>query len=234
MISDVVRISGFSPRQISGLAVWYDCMDRSTIFTGTFANRLTSTTIASDGDLVCRIQDKSGNGRHSTCVSDGDRGALSSSGINNKRCLTLGSYNSFINSTNPCTWYVVHKGNGTLVDTRLVSNQAVNGIRLGYSSFSAWNLSFVREGIAWTNSGFSPGTTSRLYRVVFSGGVSTFHTLETGTATLRQSIALSGSVGSFGEVNLPGFLGEMILFQKNLTTFEDSLVTQYLRMKWGF
>ena len=50
---------GFSPDDISGLELWYDSSDITTLWTddGT-------TQVSSDGDLIYRWDDKSGNGGH--------------------------------------------------------------------------------------------------------------------------------------------------------------------------
>jgi hypothetical protein len=57
-----------SPAQITGLQLWLDASDSSTLFNATTGGSL----VASDG-AVARLEDKSGNGRHATQATSGNR-----------------------------------------------------------------------------------------------------------------------------------------------------------------
>jgi hypothetical protein len=216
---------GFTAHAIPGLAQWLDAADASTITLDGSSN-------------ISEIRDKSGFGLHGT-QSDGSRRPSYPANVQNglpgvlfdsvDDALTLAGP-----STNPATTFIVHRWNGGLKDSRLASNRAVNGMSLGINASSGWNLSFVREGIAWTNSGFSPGSgTNRIYRISHASGTSAFWTWTGGTETQRQSVSLSGNIATSEGISYPGHLFEMIRYNATLTTEQANSVYAYLSAKWA-
>jgi hypothetical protein len=77
--------SGFTPRSVSGLALWLDASDAATLFRDAAA-----TTPATDAsDPVGAWLDKSGNARHLTQETSGSRPTFLPTGISSKPCLNF-------------------------------------------------------------------------------------------------------------------------------------------------
>lgn len=215
----------FSPTSIADLAMWLDASD--------------ATTITLDGsNNVEQWRDKSGFARHANQGDAARRPSYPSNVQNSLPGLLFDSTDDdmtgYANAASASTWFLVHRWNGSTRDTRFVSNQAASGVGLGLSASSSNTLSFVREGVAWTTSGFSPGNgTNRIYRVLFSGTTSTYWTWTGGTETQRQTLALGGTVGSPPGFGFPGHHFERILYHRALTTDEINQVYTYLSSKWG-
>lgn len=215
----------FSPLDIPDYAQWLDAAD--------------SSTFTVDGSTnVEQWRDKSGFGRHVSQDDAAKRPSYVSNVQNGLPGVLIDSTDDklagYTNTVNPCTWFIVHRWNGSTRDTRLATNVGVNQVGLGLSSNSANNLSFVREGVAWTNSGFSPGNgTNRIYRVAFANPNSTYWTWTGGTETQRQTLALTGSSGGTTGFDFPGHHFERILYHRALTTDEINQVYAYLSAKWG-
>jgi hypothetical protein len=77
--------SGFNPRQISGLALWLDASDSSTLFQNSDGTAPATAT----SDPVGYWGDKSGNGRHLTQGIAASRPTLNLTGISSKPCLNF-------------------------------------------------------------------------------------------------------------------------------------------------
>lgn len=60
---------GFSPRNITGLQLWIDFSDMARIFT----DAAKTTPVATDGDVIGAIEDKSGNGNDATQTDAGEK-----------------------------------------------------------------------------------------------------------------------------------------------------------------
>ena len=228
-------LAPFTPMDIGGLSMWLDGSEPTTFFTGTYADRLTATANPTTNlDPLCRWEDKSGNANHWTCAADATRPTYAlSATLNGLTGCNLGVWSRPSLAAGAKTWFLVHKHNGTQADTRLCTN-IDNYVGLGFFSASGWNLSFIRDNITWTNSGFSTGTAARVYRVLFSGGSSTFWTASSGTETQRQTIALSGSAPPApSDINFPGQLYEVLVYGAALSAPEIASVHAYLTAKWG-
>lgn len=83
VVSDEVSIeaSGWTPAQLftSGQeGAWYDFSDLTTLFTDTDG----TTNVTADGDLVARIEDKSGNGHHLIQSTPTSRATYRTNGTN--------------------------------------------------------------------------------------------------------------------------------------------------------
>ena len=89
--------SVFTPNLISGLQLWLDASDSSTIFDATAGGNLVTT----DGSAVARWADKSGNNRHATQTTANARPLLMTggNGINSKSILSFDGTNDFFTSS---------------------------------------------------------------------------------------------------------------------------------------
>jgi hypothetical protein len=166
----------FQPTSVSGCQLWLDASDANTLYDATSGGSL----VAADGS-VARWEDKSGNVRHATQSTSGNRPARKTS-VRNSRdvlrfdgsndCLTIaGSASSmkFLHSTNS-TLFVVVKA-GTTSDP---------GVLMGILGSNA---------VASANNGFclfyddrSPTLNDQMRWLVTRGTVGTFVCNETGSA----------------------------------------------------
>jgi hypothetical protein len=87
--------AAFEPDNVSGLRLWLDGADQSTLFSNT-----AGTTPITDGGSVARWNDKSGQGNHatdSTAGTSNDRPIWDADGLNNKGVLVFDGVNDGIN-----------------------------------------------------------------------------------------------------------------------------------------
>jgi len=223
------------PTDIPGLLAWWDSSDVSTLFTGTYADRLISTANPTTNlDPLCRQEDKSGNANNLTCAADATRPTYNTVGtLNGLSGVTIGVWGRPALASTAKTWFQVHRYSGATVDTRL-NTDSTSKTSLGIGSPTSWRLSFVREGTAWIDSGFTQGTSARIYRTEYvSGGNSTFWTAVSGVETQRQTTALLGSGSPAIVINFPGDLFETLVYGRTLTAPEVTAVHAYLTAKWG-
>lgn len=215
----------FTPASLPDLAMWLDADDAGTI--------------TLDGsNNVSQWNDKSGFGRHVSQATVTLRPSYAANSQNGRPGVLFDSTDDrlagFTNDVNPCTWFIVHRLASTTRDSRLASNAGVNQVGLGiHPTLSGNNLSFVREGVAWTNSGFNPGASTRIYRVSYDNPNSTYWTWTGGTETQRQTLALVGTGGGETGFNIPGHVFERILYHRTLTADEIAKIYAYLSEKWG-
>jgi len=87
----------FAPTDISGLQLWLDASDASTLYNATAGGSLVTT----DGSAVARWADKSGNNRHATQATANARPLLKTgaNGINSKTVLSFDGSNDFLTSS---------------------------------------------------------------------------------------------------------------------------------------
>ena len=239
MIRDIVsRSSDFTPKDLSGLAMWLDGSDRYTLFTGTYADRLTTTTNpSSDGDLLCRWEDKSGNLRHAYAFSDGTRAMFESADKLNGRTGTRLSGSRWDRPafpSGPKTWFLVHKYDGGTPLYGAVCNNQETYMGLAISASTSYRVSFVRDNQAWVDSGFTQGTSPRVYMVNYTSLASRFWTIADKVSTLRQevfSFGVAPAGASF--ISIPGRLYEVVAFNRNLSSQEILLMSTYINKKWN-
>jgi hypothetical protein len=89
--------SVWTPNLISGLQLWLDASDTSTLYDATAGGSLVTT----DGSAVARWNDKSGNNRHATQATSNARPLLKTgaNGINSKTVLSFDGSNDFLTSS---------------------------------------------------------------------------------------------------------------------------------------
>jgi hypothetical protein len=97
ILGEVASAPVFTPTSISGLQLWLDASDSSTLFNATAGGSLVTT----DGSAVARWADKSGNNRHATQATANARPLLRTggNGINSKTVLSFDGSNDFLTSS---------------------------------------------------------------------------------------------------------------------------------------
>jgi hypothetical protein len=222
---------------VSGAALWLDASQQNTIFTDAG-----TTPVTTSGQSVYQWNDLSGNNRHAVQATSGNRPtwvppASGQNGLGAVGCSTSLEtrivYSSV--SSSDKTIFIVHKGvASSLTDTRLFTVNADYKVSIGSTSTT---LSFVRELIAWTNSGFSKVYNPTLFNLTYTN-TPTFSAVlsksETSGSTAIQTIASTGGGSGYPDyLSQSGDYYEVVLFTRTLTTTEISAMNNYLRSKWG-
>ena len=222
---------------VSGAALWLDASQQDTIFTDAG-----TTPVTTSGQSIYQWNDLSGNNRHAVQATSGNRPtwvppASGQNGLGAVRCSTSLEtrivYSSV--SSSDKTIFIVHKGvASSLTDTRLFTVNADYKVSIGSTSTT---LSFVRELIAWTNSGFSKVYNPTLFNLTYTN-TPTFSAVlsksETSGSTAIQTIASTGGGSGYPDyLSQSGDYYEVVLFTRTLTTTEISAMNNYLRSKWG-
>lgn len=247
------RSTGFSPRNLSGLALWLD---------PTVASSLTiSTGVQTWADL-------SGNGRNftqsvgnnqPTLTTIGGKTALNFNGTSHHLLTT----STLFTGNSSFTFFQVFEGtfpgNGTALFTHRTGEGGAdtNDITVGLSANngSNWLFGTLRTRVSTSRSGAVANTDQRFDSVDASGIgavslVGTFSASPTSTAWFKGTAAPS-SAGTSGLTSVNGMslgcrnnatrdlfyvgkMGEIIAYDRILTTSERRRVESYLARKWGY
>jgi hypothetical protein len=131
-----------SPADISGLQLWLDAADPAVLFDATSSGSL----VAADG-AVARWQDKSGNNRHATQSTSGNRPLRKAAVQNGKDCLRFDGANNFftvsgtqaafkfLHDGTQCTVYWVAKFGNTFdpnAQHAVLNTGGASGYEIGY------------------------------------------------------------------------------------------------------
>lgn len=231
--------SNFTPRSISGLALWLDASDASTLFQDAAA----TTPATATSDPVGYWADKSGNARHATQSVSGSRPTISAMG--SRRALRLGASGAVsrlslgnLSAAFPAAGnvFVAFQPNSdsqyTLYSTRNNDDTYAN------TSTSLWGT-WVNTRTSVTSSRPSSGAhVANLY-----GTSGSFSVIEDG-ALIHSSSALtwepgndhnigSRSASAGGQTPLDGWIGEVIAYNRVLTAAERQRLERYLAARWG-
>lgn len=229
----------FSPLDVAGLKAWYDFGDAATLFTDTTR----TTPVASDGDLIAGVTDKSGTNYHLSQPTSGQRPAYKVA-IQNSLSIARfdGSADNMILSpaetARNWTFFVVVKDptptSGTakaFFDSNtgrlIISHLANSTPKLGYFDGTWRNIANVASGaqiLTWildsTNNSdvFRNGTNlgSAAYVQKALGG---------GTRIMSDSSGTSQFTG--------GDLCEMLIYSGALAQADTEDIGNYLATRWG-
>jgi hypothetical protein len=247
------RASGFDPRSISGLFQWFDGSDRATLFDAT-----TGGSAVADNGTVARWEDKSGNARHLTQGTAGNRPTLRPAIRNGRSVLEYDGANS------------------NLVSASITNDLSSLSI---FAVFAQDTLGQNNLGTIWGNASL-PGSGNRTYRIqagpamsalfgtndgrlinlssatgaftrvhaFWNGGnnrASDFSFLEDGTArssltfgtiTVTAASASATAVGNkpLGSNAWDGYIAEVLVYTRFLSVSERTRVDNWLKAKWGF
>ena len=230
--------TGFTPRNISGLAAWWDAGDAASI-----------TTVSG---RVSQWNDKSGNGVHATQTTANNRPVNTSQTLNGRAVMTFDGSNDIMSFTGTArtdeTQFVVVRNNMVAggVSTQQILGDASSGFGL--------NAIIKNDGAANSDllaqcGGFVVGTTAARYqfpannpfgpavvsaiRSSASGGILRTNGVQRATCTTSNSYALAriGGVGSSFPLN--GYIAEIVIYSRALSVADVQRVERYLGAKWG-
>ena len=242
----------FNPSQISELRTWYDADDATTI------------TLRGGTDFIEKWDDKSGNGYHLTQSIAANQPlftggtSLASWSANTYIYLDGSDYLARTTGTSfsdtGFTYFYVgridnNEADGLLFNYTDQSPPVNAGKYRAYQSVFGFNRSLIlgadnnRLTFDWTSPstiggkntyqyGFVSGTTAG----AFSGSVNDIIATTTGSAGTVPNDVNDISVGANNDGGAPvlGYIAEIVVYGKVLTTTEKNNVETYLKNKWGY
>lgn len=247
-----VAVPAFTPASISGLQLWLDASDASTLFTDSAG----TTAATADGDPVGCWKDKSGNDYHAT-QTDGTFKPLRKNAIQNAKniirfdgtndCLVCGNVINLVDSS--LAAFVAFKM--TSSDGQIIGKSHAGA---GNGRWTTYRLSgkiylFLeidnQYSIESVDSGTSFRVLSAIYRrnsysvlrinntqlnSIYTASSSTYITTD-----IFQIGAYQDSSGNEGNGNpMAGDIGEILIYRKSSISDENiNTIENYLMSKWG-
>ena len=230
--------SVWTPATISGLQLWLDAADTSTLYDATAGGSLVTT----DGAAVARWQDKSGNNRHLTQATASARPLLKTSVRNGRNALLFDGVDDFISrstvvqNSQSYTMFVVLKTENTSV-TRTVAFNG-NGGGSGYSMYqgtSKRNLLYGGKN-AWADGNISINWETWSASCNSSTNSTTFFVNGATQLSLSATPNVPNGITCVSEAppySFPGYISEFIMYNTALTTTQRQAVETYLNSKWA-
>jgi hypothetical protein len=224
----------FDPAKISGLAVWLDASDASTLF-----NATSGGSLPANNAIVARWEDKSGNGRHFTRATANQPTRVTSA-VNSKDAVrfvgaqyitrtggTFGAadivdvffvsqtsdtaYVFLSSSTNGGAYYDATQNNGNSAlggfNSPTVSQYRVNGA----------NVTNTRSALLTAR-----GSTANILSVIGS----------TVTGSAWEGLELNYRHGGGFDVS-DGYACELLIYSSSVSTADRNAIESYLGNKWG-
>lgn len=249
--------TGFNPRQISGLALWLDAADSTTLF----QNSDGTTPATSANDPVGYWRDKSGNNRHATQATAGNRPAYAGS-MNGRGVLTFdGTSDRLLGSVPaitalPATIIAVARPTAG-VQNRYLSplfgqKSGANFRAVLYRGFNAVTLGGWLDNLRLYNGGAGnlssltpwPTNTAAVVGTLIASPAASHRIYYQGLETpLAESTNADTPAGSYyigadpdntsAPVFWTGQYAELVVYARALTTAERQRVEGYLARKWG-
>jgi hypothetical protein len=251
----VPRATGFNPKSISGLALWLDAADGSTLF----QNSDGTTPATATSDPVGYWRDKSGNNRHATQATAGSRPTLGSQ--NGRKALVANGTSHEMALTNAGD--VVRNKPGATMIAVLVPNTVASirtaafwsvGTSAGARSLLQFNNAELRAGGRRLDAdSFDSATGGTIVAnqpivavarldyananaIAYSNSVpfatdTSFLTAGLTSDTASQAAAIMNSTG--GSLFYSGTFAELLTYDRALTDSERRKIELHLARKWG-
>jgi hypothetical protein len=230
------RASGFDPRTLGNLVLWYDAADASTLF----QNANGTTASSSNNDPVGFWRDKSIEGRNATQSTAGSRPTISSTTRNSRRLVNVASqgmtFSSFSLAGDYTFLYVCEPTNGNQFVLGGASGTHLPHIT-GFAplpAFYNYSGSFGAISTSQSETGFRfvvVGRTSGDHFAFLNGtNVSLSPAASNSTTATLASLFFRDSATT---TSADGIYGEILLFSKSLTALERTAMTSYLTIKWN-
>jgi hypothetical protein len=224
----------FSPSDVSGLAIWLDAADDTTLFDATSGGSLP----ANNGD-VHRWEDKSGNGRHFTRATSGRPTRVTSAVNSNDAVRFVGS--QFIARTEGTF------GAADIVNLFLVAQTADTSY--AWTSTTSNNSTYYDATISGQTSSILGGvagsvTENRVNGASFSGNRNDLYLARGSSANIFAALGISATSANLANFELnyrhgggagvsDGYACELLIYGSSITTTERDSIESYLATKWG-
>jgi hypothetical protein len=234
-----------APTQISGLQVWLDASDTTTLF-----QLSGGTTAVGDDNPVGYWRDKSGNNRH--FLNNAGTTASRPTYVSSLSTLRFDGVNDYLSSSFSLTYtaqtvFLVVSQRATGTNTRIYTQVSSGGVdnsatghyipclATGAATLASWNAGGGKSTV--TTRGLSSFDIFTSW-VSATSGVN-FINGSSGSyygATLNYAVALSriGAAATTAASYFNGDISEVIVYNRALTNVERADVEYYLTRKWNF
>ena len=242
----------FSPGSIPGLWGWYDFSDLTTMFTTSAG----STPVASDGDLVGRVEDKSGNARHLTTV-DANRPTYKTSAFGSKSAILFG-----VGGVGKVLATAVNLNNLNFTTIAVIKTPATITGGVAYSTMTSYNTTgpngtrmayidtdgVLKESTAPTTVVTSYGVTPTVSTAYIFSATANSDGSPLRRIQLNQQAAVTDNtaitstdqlfrVGVHSVNNLNNFwtghIGEILIYVEAISDSDTLLAQTFLNGRWG-
>lgn len=236
--------AAFSPLDISGLALWLDASDASTLFQA--SNGTTPAT--ADTDVVGYWGDKSGNGRHVTQGTTANKPLLKLAQQNGLNTVLFDGSDDFLSyagvaaAVDTFTAFYVIRPTGLVANRRIAFSigTGTNGISFSSSGNTAGRIGLLFSAVAWadTTTAYSSGQ-PYIVSVVRTGGITTMRANGAQLSPTFNSVPVTATTSTAvgkqltANVVMSGDICELILYSTALSTSDIQTVSAYLDTKWA-
>lgn len=228
-------VKAFVPTDISNMALWLDAADTSSI--------------TASGGAVSQWNDKSGNGRHATQGTSGNRPTTGTRTLNSKNALDFVAASNHLLEL-PSGMYAVSAGANTVIVVAAADNTnnnhrfyngSVSGttcVTARYGSTTTFSVQ-NRTAVALTNITITRNTSAHAMGYRRSGtAITPFYDGAEGAAgSNAQDVTLTalgiGRDPSSTTDSFDGVMAEILVFSRSLTNAELNKIGSYLASKWG-
>jgi hypothetical protein len=257
------RATGFSPKSISGLYLWLDGSD--------------SSSVTLNSGNVSQWRDLSGGGRHFSQATSGAQPAYTSAGQNGKNCLTFDGSRRLVSDLAASNWAFLHDGvqpysfwavwraaSGAIRTIFSTGNSsqnvrsfyvwhdfgtlAANNVRSEVTTSAAGNFVIIRNMGSQTQNVMrwmridgdlnNATAASRMLMTNNAGASSTAVTSGAGnpaTGDPQQNATIGSLSPSSQSFGFNGVLCEILIYSRGtlLLSSESTSIGNYLTRKWG-
>lgn len=255
--------SVWTPAIISGLQLWMDASDTSTLFD----SNIGGSNVTTNSTAIGRWQDKTGNGRNFIQATSNNRPILLTNQLNSKPVISFDGINDVLASSSSTTngllrgvsgisIFAVRKTKSTVSTAESTfiaySNLTTTRLHLNVGATDSSNLSFRRINTDANTSVAGGNNTATvnsfgLYEAVinFNSAVKTASNYKNGTllsenTNLTSTGSTAAVAGNSGIGGAPGGslwadvdIAEIIIYGAALTTTQRQQVESYLNSKWA-
>lgn len=228
------------PKQISGLELWLDASDSSTLF-----QSAGGASSANNNDVVGQWIDKSGKSRNATQTQSASKPILSLASKNSKNTIYFDGTNDFLTNSaqydigaNAFTMFAVLRVDSPSALAVWWEQRSTGGIpRMAlYYNPSGTNWNWYHNAVAPTVAGAN--NTYTILKVRRTGTNCSMATNNNSYTTVSQpSFNATGAsyigVGWNNSQYYKGNIGEIIMYNSALSTTDQTTVLNYLSAKWG-
>lgn len=220
---------------VSGAALWLDASQQNTLFTDAGVNAVTKS-----GDLVYQWNDLSGNNRHATQATSGNRPTWSppASGRNGFGAVTFTGtqWLGFTNTFSSFTIFVIYKNTDTTNGSVLIGKSTGTSNYLFASTVS--RIEMNGGSTQQVNDARTNGTQWDYSTYKYDGStVTAYSSGSTGTSNAVGSTSFSPDrIGYYSTAAyaLEGSIAEIIVYPTALSDSDRTTVVNYIKAKWGF